>query len=49
MDLCSHKHDFGISAEWMLFAISFCKSPCDSIVEAIKMRCSQARPPKDFE
>ena len=27
MDLCSHKHDFGISAEWMLFATSYYKSP----------------------
>ena len=29
MDLCSHKHHFGISAEWVFFATSYCKSPCD--------------------
>ena len=29
MDLCSHKHDFGISAEWVFFATSFCKSSWD--------------------
>ena len=49
MDLCSHKHDFGISAEWMLFEISYWKSPCDSIGGAVKMICSQARSPKVFE
>ena len=36
MNLCSHKHYFGISAEWMLLAIIYCKSPCDSIGGAVK-------------
>ena len=36
MDLCSHKHDFGISAEWVFFATNYCKSPCDDIGGAVK-------------
>ena len=31
MDLCSQKHNFGISAGWVLFATSYCKSPSDGI------------------
>ena len=49
MDLCSHKHDFSISAEWMFFATNYCKSPCDGIGGAVKTTCSQAKPPKVFE
>ena len=40
--LCSHKHDFGISTEWI-------SAPCDGIGGAIKTTCSQAKPPKVFE
>ena len=36
MGLCSHKDYFGISAEWVLFATGYCKSPCDSIGGAVK-------------
>ena len=36
MDLCSHKCDFGISAEWVFFVTSYCKSPCDGIDGAVK-------------
>ena len=49
MDLCSHKHDFGISAEWMLFATSYYKSPCHGIGGAVKTTCSQAKLPMVFE
>ena len=40
--LCSHKHDFGISDEWII-------APCDRIGGAVKMTCSQAKPLKVFE
>ena len=46
MDLFSHKHDFGISAEWMFFTTSYCKSPCHGIGGAVKTTCSQAKPPE---
>ena len=45
MDMCSHKHDFGIGTEWMFFATSYCKSPCDAVGGAGKMICSQVKPP----
>ena len=40
--LCSHKHDFGIGAEWI-------SVPCDDIAGAVKTTCSQEKPPKVFE
>ena len=40
--LSSHKHDFGISAEWISAA-------CDGIGGVVKKICSQAKPPKVFE
>ena len=49
MNLWSHKHEFGISAEWVFFATSYCKSPYDNIGGAVKMTCFQAKPPKFFE
>ena len=49
MYLCSHEHDFDISAEWVFFATSYCKSPCDGTGGAVKMTCSQANPPTVFE
>ena len=49
MYLCSHEYDFGISAKWVFFVTSYCKSPCDDIVGAVKMTCSQAKPAKVFE
>ena len=36
MDLCSQKHDFGISAEWVFFATSYCKSTCNGIGGTVK-------------
>ena len=40
--LCSQKHDFGISDEWI-------SAPCDGIGGAVIATCSQAKPPKVFE
>ena len=42
MGLCSHKHDFDISAEWI-------SAPSDGIGGAVKMTSIQAKPPKAFE
>ena len=39
MDLCSHKHDFGVSAECI-------SAPCDGIGGLVKTTCSQTKPPK---
>ena len=49
MDLCSHKHDFGISAEWVFLATSYCKAPCHGIGGAVKTTFSQVKPQKAFE
>ena len=40
--LCSHKHDFGISAEWI-------SAPCDGTGGAVKTTFIQEKPPKVFE
>ena len=42
MDLCSHKDDFGISAEWVFFTTSYCKSPYHGVGWAVKTTRSQA-------
>ena len=49
MELCSHKHDFGISAEWVFFATNYYESPCDGNGGAVKMTCSNMKPPEVFE
>ena len=49
MYLCSNKHDFGISAEWVLLATSYFRSARDGIGGAVKMTRSQAKSPKVFE
>ena len=41
MDLCSYKHDFHVSAEWMFLATSYCKSPRDIIGGAVKTTCGR--------
>ena len=43
MDLCSYKHDFGVSAQWVFFATSYCESPCDVISGAVKTTCRQGK------
>ena len=40
--LCSHKHDFGISADWI-------SAPCDGIYGAVKTTFSQTKSLKVFE
>ena len=35
-DLCSHKHDFGISNEWVLFATSYWNVSVMALVEQLK-------------
>ena len=49
MDLCSHKNDFGISAEWVFFVTGYCKSPCDGIIGAVKRHAAKRSLPKLFE
>ena len=41
MDLCSHKHGFGISAEWVFSATSYCKPLCDDIGGAVKRHVAE--------
>ena len=35
MDLCSHKNDFGISAEWVFFATSYSNLLVMALVEQL--------------
>ena len=41
MDLCFHKYDFSISAEWVYFTTGYCKSPCDDIGGAVKQHVAK--------
>ena len=46
-NLCQHKTEFGIEAEWNFFATSHGKSPCDAIggtVKRVTARASLQRP-----
>ena len=36
MNLCPHKQDFGLDAEWIFFATRLDKSPCDGIGGPVK-------------
>ena len=36
LNICSHKEDFSIEAEWIFFATSHRKSPCEGIGGAVK-------------
>ena len=38
INLCNHYNDFNLSAEWIFFATSHGKSPCDGIGGTVK-RC----------
>ena len=47
LNLCNHKNDFGLVAEWIFFATSHGKSPCDGIggtVKRLTARASLQRP-----
>ena len=48
MDLYSHKHDFGISAEWVLCSIGYCKSPCDGIGRTVKRNVAKQKSLQKF-
>ncbi|XP_048845329.1 uncharacterized protein LOC125716737 isoform X3 [Brienomyrus brachyistius] len=41
-NLCNHKEDFGILAEWHFFATSHGKSPCDGIGGTVKRLTAKA-------
>ena len=43
MGLCSHKHDFGISAEWVLFATSLADLPVMALVEQLRQHVAKQR------
>ena len=36
INLCYHKEDFGIPAEWHFFATSHGKDPCDGVKGTVK-------------
>ena len=41
LNLCLHKEDFGIDAEWVFFATSHGKSPCDGIGGSVKRHAAK--------
>ena len=41
MNLCLHKQDFGLDAEWIFFATSHGKSPCDGIDGSVKRHAAK--------
>ena len=41
LNLCSHKEDFSIEAEWIFFATSYRKSLCDGIGGAVKCHAAK--------
>ena len=41
LNLCFHKEDYGIDAEWIFFATSHGKSPCDGIGGAVKRHAAK--------
>ena len=50
INLCHHQQDFNMDAEWILFANSHGKSPCDSVGGFVKCdvaKCSLQRPLHD--
>ena len=44
MDLCSHKNYFSVIAEWVFFATSCYKSPCNDIGGAVKQHAGDMQP-----
>ena len=42
LNLCLHRDDFGIEAEWICFATSHGKSPCDGIGGTVKRLTAKA-------
>jgi len=42
LNLCHHKSDFGMDAEWHFFATSHGKGPCDGLGGTIKRLAARA-------
>ena len=42
LNLCHHKNDFGLDANWSFFATSHGKSPCDGIGGTVKRQITRA-------
>ena len=42
LNLCHHKKDFEVDAEWHFFATSHAKGPCDGIVRTVKRLAARA-------
>ena len=42
INLCYHKEDFGIPAEWHFFATSHGKGPCDGVGGTVKHEAAKA-------
>jgi hypothetical protein len=42
INLCHHKEDFGIEAEWNFFATSHGKGPCDGVGGTVKRLAAKA-------
>ena len=47
--MCSHKHGFGISAEWVFSGTSYCKYPCDDIGGVVKRHLSKQSLQRSFD
>ena len=45
-NLCLYKQDFGLDAEWIFFATSHGKSPCDGIGSSVKHHAAQRSFPR---
>ena len=41
LNLCFHQEDFGVAAEWVFFATSHGKSPCDGIGGSVKRHAAK--------
>lgn len=49
INLCHHKHDFNIDAEWHFFATSHGKGPCDGVGGTIKRLAHKASLQRPYE
>ena len=43
VNLCYHQEDFGVAAEWVFFATSHGKSPCDGIGGSVKQHAAKRK------
>ena len=49
LNLCHHKADFGIDAEWHFFATSHGKGPCDGLGGTVKRLAARASLQRPYE